>query len=34
VGTIILVQTSQNTVFRLVEDPENEWKIGKKRSFS
>ena len=24
VGTIILVQTSQNTVFRLVEDPENE----------
>ena len=24
VGTIILVQTSQNTVFRLVEDPESE----------
>ena len=24
VGTIILVQTNQNTVFRLVEDPENE----------
>ena len=24
VGTIILVQTSQNTVFRLVEDPKNE----------
>lgn len=28
VGTIILVQTSQNTVFRLVEDPESEWKAS------
>lgn len=34
VGTIILVQTSQNTVFRLVEDPESEWKTPFFRRFS
>lgn len=34
VGTIILVQTSQNTVFRLVEDPESEWKASFFRYFS